>query len=331
MRFVLVSTVSTASASLLRVSIVNNNTVLSVPGAGSANYGEGKCPCVGFDNVEGTTDVTIDGGKVSYPADLGARCEAWDADTAPACKGGNSESWCSQQWCYVDPCKCDIPVIPKISAYLPDSQYQGKPVYYSYSTCGGEDTYTEKHHKKACVNQATEEACNGNKKCAWNDKQKKCAGAAITGYCMKPLPVNMWGENDCRCVGIDNQPGTTKVDFGGGKKGDYPADVGATCDQWDLNRNPDCTGDDKKPWCYDRWCYVDPCSCEHQTPPKQSNYLPDGTFQGKPVFYSYATCGTEDQYTGTHRTKYKKRQAEVCNSAWTITPVVAIMLSFMNM
>lgn len=51
------------------------------------NYGDTRCPCIGFDRVEGETMVTFTNGtEVAYPADLGARCEAWDDDRNPSCK-----------------------------------------------------------------------------------------------------------------------------------------------------------------------------------------------------------------------------------------------------
>jgi len=154
--------VSCASASLLRVQVTNHTQELDVP----HSYGSSKCPCVGIDEVGGTTEVTAGGQKVDYPADLGARCQAWDEKRAPGdCTGANPASWCSKQWCYVDPCNCDIPDIPKISAYLPDAKYQGKPVYYSYETCGAKDEYTTKNHKEACVNQPSKDVCNGKPKC----------------------------------------------------------------------------------------------------------------------------------------------------------------------
>lgn len=320
----------TASGSLLRVAINNTDKMLSVPSLGH-HYGESKCPCVGFDNVEGTTEVQVGSGKTaSYPADLGARCEAWDEGRNPEfCKGDSPEPWCKEQWCYVDPCKCDLPVIPKISAYLPDSKYQGKPVYYSYATCGGEDSYTAKHHDQACVNQKTQGDCGQHAKCLWNEKENKCGGKDVVGYCMKPLPVNKWGENNCRCVGIDNQPGTLKMEVGTPEAPhsmEYPADTGASCDAWDLKRHPDCKGDDKPGWCYDRWCYVDPCSCDHDTPPGETYYMPDANFQGKQIFFSYATCGTENRFSDSHTKKARQTQSTVCSSAWTITPFIGFVL-----
>jgi len=295
-----------------------------------AHYGSKKCPCVGFDNVDGKTTVTIDKDtSADYPADLGARCEAWDNKRHPhSCTAedqdpGKGKGWCAQQWCYVDPCNCDIPVLPKTSAYLPDSTYQGKPVYYSYATCGGEDLWTKDNHKKACVNQNTQKACDGLDKCAWDGA--KCGGSEVMGQCAKKLHGFTWGMGSCRCVGIDNQPGSLDVDIGDGKMIAYPADVGATCQAWDLKRHPDCkkAEGDKPKWCYDQWCYVDPCSCGHPTPPKTSAYLPDSTFQGKPVYYSYATCGSTDQWTSEHHDKacVNQESEKTCTKAkkcaWT--------------
>merc|ERR1719424_86038 len=101
--------------------LTTNSTAVSA----SPSYGNKDCPCTGIDNVEGETMAVIKKGKkVSYPADLGASCEAWDLKEHPECPG---ESWCEQQWCYVDPCNCNIPVLPKPASYVPDAEYQGKP------------------------------------------------------------------------------------------------------------------------------------------------------------------------------------------------------------
>jgi len=268
-----------------------------------ASYGNPKCPCVGFDNVEGTTVVSLDKTTTHpYPADLGARCEAWDNNRHPtSCKDssqdpGLDKGWCADAWCYVDPCNCDIPVEPKTSAYLPDATYQSKPVYYSYATCGAKDQWTEKHHTEACVNQKSAADCMSLPKCAWNGN--RCAGKEIMGQCSKKMHGFTWGMASCRCVGIDGQPGTLDMDVDGkGTMVAYPADTGATCKAWDQNQAPDCKKKDAPKWCFQKWCYVDPCSCGMKTPPKTSAYLPGAKFQGKSVYYSYETCGGVDHYT----------------------------------
>eukprot|EP00405_Crypthecodinium_cohnii_P016958 CAMPEP_0206445608 /NCGR_PEP_ID=MMETSP0324_2-20121206/15623_1 /ASSEMBLY_ACC=CAM_ASM_000836 /TAXON_ID=2866 /ORGANISM="Crypthecodinium cohnii, Strain Seligo" /LENGTH=507 /DNA_ID=CAMNT_0053913883 /DNA_START=282 /DNA_END=1804 /DNA_ORIENTATION=+ len=114
---------------------------------------------------------------VSYPADLGARCEAWDNGRHPLCKEGQtpgfSNGWCSQQWCFVDPCNCQLPVLPKMSGYIPDARYRGKPLFYSYATCGGEDMYSKVQPEL--------------------------------------------GKMGCQCIGFDNVPGETEVVLKGKK------------------------------------------------------------------------------------------------------------------
>jgi len=252
-----------------------------------ANFGNPKCPCIGFNNIEGTTTVPVDGEEVTYPGDLGARCEAWDDGYEPKhCMEGQSpgtgNGWCAQKWCYVDSCNCDLPVLPKPSVYVPEATYQGKPVFFSYQTCGGTDTYTQE--------------------------------------------VAVVGSHSCRCTGFRDSPGTIDVQIGGGKTLEYPAEIGSTCTAWDDTRHPDCTGDGEKPsWCGQKWCFVDPCSCNLEVPPKTSSYLPDSTFQGRKIYYSYATCGGKDSWTAeNHKAACVNQKSEdgcgkLEKCAWTGT------------
>ena len=77
----------------------------------------------------------------------------------------------------------------------------------------------------------------------------------------------------------------------------YPADAGASCSAWDAKNHPDCKGKKAAAWCKKAWCYVDPCECQLEVPPKTSTYLPKGRGNGKPIYFSYAACGAEDEYT----------------------------------
>merc|ERR1712232_632583 len=122
----------------------------------------------------GTTEVTVGDSKkgykkVMYPAEIGGSCAAWDKDTHPECKGDNAPVWCRSNWCYVDPCSCHLPgeIVPKISAYLPNSSFTGKSLYFSYETCKNADTWTVNNHPHACVNQATKEECDMENRCTW--------------------------------------------------------------------------------------------------------------------------------------------------------------------
>jgi len=236
--------------------------------SGEPHYGSPHCQCIGIDELDGSTTVKVSGEKVSFPADLGARCEAWDAKKHPDCPG---ESWCEQKWCYVDPCKCkNLPALPKPTTYLPDANYQGKPVHYSYATCGGSDSFSKKEMKKTA-----------------KEIQKTCA---------VKVDSKKWGAEGCRCIGMGPQAGNTKVVIKG-KQRKFPADTGAFCQSWEEDNHPDCKGESPPDWCSQAWCYVDPCSCNLPTPPKTSSYLPDSNYQGKAVYFSYATCGGKDAWT----------------------------------
>eukprot|EP00931_Biecheleriopsis_adriatica_P021251 TRINITY_DN1394_c0_g1_i6.p1 TRINITY_DN1394_c0_g1~~TRINITY_DN1394_c0_g1_i6.p1 ORF type:complete len:624 (+),score=112.37 TRINITY_DN1394_c0_g1_i6:925-2796(+) len=245
------------------------------------NFGSPKCPCVGLDNITGVTVVVVNGTtKVNYPADLGARCMAWDDGVEPlSCMEGQSPGlgagWCAQQWCFVDPCNCDIDVKPKTSSYLPDGLYQGKRLFYSYATCGGLDT--------------------------WNQEQEVQMAEANESHCDEQPSESVWGKNDCKCIGINGEPGLTKVHLSSGHLADFPADTGTKCHAWEFANHPNCTADaqDIPSWCAKRWCYVDPCSCSLDTPPKLSAYLPEASFEGHPIYYSYATCDEEDSWTAS--------------------------------
>mmetsp|Transcript_2066 Transcript_2066/g.5873 ORF Transcript_2066/g.5873 Transcript_2066/m.5873 type:complete len:375 (+) Transcript_2066:86-1210(+) len=240
-----------------------------------AHFGDTGCPCIGFDNIKGETIVQFeDQVQGSYPADLGARCEAWDDGHHPLCKEGEEpgigNGWCAQKWCYVDSCNCDLPVLPKTSAYVPDATYRGKPVFYSYATCGGKNM--------------------------WADE------------------IPEVGTQGCRCIGFDNIPGTTDISLededGDEKVVAYPAEIGGTCKAWDKDVHPLCRGKDAPKWCKQRWCYVDPCSCDLKDKPKVTMYLPEATFGGKSLYYSYETCNGEDYFT-------KKYNLEACQNQKT--------------
>lgn len=82
-------------------------------------FGSASCPCVGFDNISGSTIVLSGSTKLQYPADVGAHCEAWDNDREPfSCKEnqhpGVGKGWCAQQWCFVDLAIVICPRSPKL-------------------------------------------------------------------------------------------------------------------------------------------------------------------------------------------------------------------------
>jgi len=115
---------------------------------GEQAYGDSKCPCIGIDGLVGRTTVYVDRETVQYPADLGGQCKTWDDGYHPKCEAGESAPWCSEAWCYVDPCNCDLPSMPVISEYLPDGMAEGKPIHFSYETCDAVDTWSKGHAKR---------------------------------------------------------------------------------------------------------------------------------------------------------------------------------------
>lgn len=143
----------------------------------SDKWGQEDCRCVGFAPQEGTMKVNIDGKQVDFPADTGGQCKAWEQNNHPDCNATSPPAWCSQAWCYVDPCKCKTAVPPKTSSYVPDANYQGRPVFYSYATCGTIDSFTSSNNKEACVNQEDKKACAKLSKCAW--KMDKIGGSCL--------------------------------------------------------------------------------------------------------------------------------------------------------
>lgn len=123
-----------------------------------------------------------------------------------------------------------------------------------------------------------------------------------------------YGELQCPCIGIDGLDGEMYVKAANAS---YPSDIGARCEAWDNGRHPSClspkdpahTKDGpglNKGWCGEAYCYVDPCNCDLDVPPKESAYFPKSHFQGKGLFYSYKTCGGSDSWT----TSSKEEQEE---------------------
>merc|ERR1719446_1912336 len=81
------------------------------------------------------------------------------------------------------------------------TQYQGAAAYWSYSTCGDMDFFSQEV-EGACINQKTEGECAKQSKCAWNGKE--CAGKEVVETCKENTKKDesVHGEEDCRCVGL---------------------------------------------------------------------------------------------------------------------------------
>jgi len=254
-----------------------------------AKFGTPKCPCVGIEGVNGDLTVSLGGNETaSYPADAFASCAAWDADSHPGCqKDKDGASWCHQPWCVIDPCNCEIDIAPKkvTGGYWPDGDLQGMGGYwYSYATCGGKDVWADE------------------------DSQKKMTDAPKE--CDKKVDETKWGDMGCQCIGIAGRLGNVDVKISENVTANYPVDAGATCKAWDMENHPDCQGLHPAPWCEQVWCYVDPCSCAIPVSPKVSSYMTDATWSGRPVYYSYNTCGGNDTYTKSQENACVNQQSD---------------------
>mmetsp|Transcript_114766 Transcript_114766/g.325536 ORF Transcript_114766/g.325536 Transcript_114766/m.325536 type:complete len:435 (+) Transcript_114766:60-1364(+) len=119
--------------------------------------------------------------------------------------------------------------------------------------------------------------------------------------------VQLYGSSQCQCIGI-NSEGTMKISVNGTTL-DYPRATGSSCQAWDSQRHPDCQSSSSPSWCRSSWCYVDAASCDLRgaQAPEVSLYLQDARFQGRQLYYSYATCGSTDTWTAD-------RHVEACSN-----------------
>merc|ERR1740138_164620 len=107
--------------------------------------------------------------------DVGAQCEAWDNGRfKDACENsaqvpGQGNGWCAQRWCWVDPCNCDLPEPAIKSESFHYGKSQGRPMYYSYATCGSEDLGFVKDTESVsdpCFERETAESCTQVDECS---------------------------------------------------------------------------------------------------------------------------------------------------------------------
>lgn len=295
-----------ANAAVVRMNM-NASNLRAVPGKGTS-YGKDACRCIGIDNMKGYYATQELFHHVQRPLETGASCGAWEKGKHPKCKDAVPPQWCSQEWCYVDPCSCNLDVLPKATKV--GVEYQGSPAYWSYNTCGGTDFFSAEF-EDSCINQKSEGDCKKLDKCAWNGKQ--CGGKEVLETCKKATTKDeaVVGKEDCRCIGIGGK-NTGKAFMYMNDKDliSYSPNVGATCGAWEQKSHPDCQKDGDKPaWCEANWCFVDPCKCKTAVAP--SAVMPSNRFmrfQGKTAYFSYDTCGSKDSWTTSHKGKYCKEQ-----------------------
>ena len=127
---------------LLSSALLLTAALVSASSACSSDYtaGESSCPCrdsvdlSNFLNSEGTALRPATNDHV-LPTDYGLLCGQHDA-WGSYCLGSDA-AYCKQTWCWVDPHNCNGSAI-KNSTWFP-----GSYAYYSYATCGSEDSFSE--------------------------------------------------------------------------------------------------------------------------------------------------------------------------------------------
>lgn len=176
-------------------------------------YGLKDCRCVGLGGTfpgKALLYTNSSFRKIGYPTHVGSSCWAWDMDTHPDCvtADGNEPSWCSQEWCFVDPCKCRTTTPPQIVMKVNGNlKFQGKTAYWSTETCGGSvDTWSRVHEQEYCVGQTSEESCDALERCAWTDAAV-CVGRSFAELCpeqqrtgllaLEPPPFDSMGKRFC--------------------------------------------------------------------------------------------------------------------------------------
>ena len=98
----------------------------TAPPSSTISTGHELCPCIdpwsrGFESdpqhapvvPKAGCNMTRDGDGVCYPASYGSsNCAAHDLPLTPECTRldeAERPSWCSKEWCYVDPANCAMP------------------------------------------------------------------------------------------------------------------------------------------------------------------------------------------------------------------------------
>jgi len=253
----------------------------------------------------------------------------------------NSEKWCTDKFCWVDPCKCNKLDITK-SSWLNG--------HYSYSMCGAKDSYTP----VSCDANKDETKCTAVTGCKWVNNMQKCEAqtgaetmvslrtalkcpdpttvptdcactanteAKVTcnaankklwdGTVNKRAPGN-WGGQAEQCIKVtpDKQDDWAKHDF------DYPSNYANTCDQsgkepgsyhctWVAGKEKThkfAVGDSyNSKWDSESWCSDNFCWVD----PCNCDKLDVTKSSWLNGYYSYSMCGSTDKYTPVACDTYK--------------------------
>eukprot|EP00930_Biecheleria_cincta_P003721 TRINITY_DN104648_c0_g1_i1.p1 TRINITY_DN104648_c0_g1~~TRINITY_DN104648_c0_g1_i1.p1 ORF type:complete len:497 (-),score=58.03 TRINITY_DN104648_c0_g1_i1:154-1644(-) len=251
-------------------------------------------------------NASISGTMTNYPPSYGEGCGVHLEPGQSACSNadgtpkdpGNQSAWCKQPFSWVNPCECSASDLAK-STYFPG-------LYYSYSVCGGTDSYTTAAFNNTIT---TEAVCPSPPPPAATIQSpgnfpgsdpvnKKCA--------CQPFPASI-PLADCTTSYAQNGKCVNATKF----PGYYPANYGTSCGihmepltsscfdlatgtPWKSPCRGDKTSGCRASWCDSAWCWVDPCTCNSVTDIAQSSW-----FVGQNIFYSYSNCNGVDSFTSS--------------------------------
>jgi hypothetical protein len=150
----------------------------------------------------------------------------------------------------------------------------------------------------------------------WCYVSQECADAAMGSYLSEQGEPQLYysygacGDEDtytgtdsdpCACIG--NQDKAEQQDY-------YPLTMGDMCDTWDAMMDY-CQVAAPADYCDDPWCYTsDKCPGA-----AAGTYFADE--EGPQLYYNYAVCGAEDEYTGTEFDPLTDERSTDCASLKT--------------
>ncbi|CAK0824118.1 unnamed protein product, partial [Prorocentrum cordatum] len=90
-----------------------------------------------------------------------------------------------------------------------------------------------------------------------------------------------------------------------------PWSFGGDCAMWDKILD-ECQVMEPPDRCWQGWCFVDPCACNLSVPPRRSKLLHGTLYHGRPIYYSYATCGESSREEAAEAVQGRSSVEDVC-------------------
>lgn len=235
------------------------------------------------------------GTDVQYPESYGEGCKVhpepgfencFNLQTGVEKSLSSQENWCTSPWCYIDPCNCDANDATA-TGYFPEQD-----LTYSYVTCNSIDISKYKESP-----DETDSKWN-----AVTDRPAQCTRAFAQCACVTSIDVPK-ASCPTGLNWISPQKEVAKGEFSwmrqcliatiGSTAFGYPTNYGIGCgvhaepgssECWDSVNGVALPKTEAASWCYNEWCYVDPCTC-NANDVAASTYFP-----GYSLAYSNKAC-----------------------------------------